>query len=197
MRTPCTTSICPRYHLCMSFPLTRMNAVSMTLRNILRCTPKSTNQVASDSFIVHSDHLFMFQFFQFTGSEIHRIKSGLEMKCANLPEQDKWECTWELLDEGHRNSSKCRQSFMPPSSTPFHAGHETIMIIIMSVYSCQRLYTIENRCYKEKNSAHDLSSTRRQSWHVSENVAVIHAPMWTKLIHRSKGTRLFLISRVA
>ena len=52
--------------------------------------PRSTNQVAFDSFILHGGYLFVFQF---TGAQTHQIKFGLITfltQHANLPEQDKW-----------------------------------------------------------------------------------------------------------
>jgi hypothetical protein len=60
--------------------------------------PRSANQEAFDSFILHAGYLFVFQF---TGGKSHQIKFGLLTfltQCANIPEQDKWRFIFVIPD---------------------------------------------------------------------------------------------------
>ena len=61
--------------------------------------PRSANQVAFDSFILHDGHLFIFQF---TGGKSRQVKFGLITflaQCANIPERDKWRFIFIIPDD--------------------------------------------------------------------------------------------------
>jgi len=61
--------------------------------------PGNSNQVALDSFIIHSSHLYIFQF---TVSSSHDIKTGLVdflKKCKKLPSKDKWFFIFIVMDD--------------------------------------------------------------------------------------------------